>query len=55
MTNEKIYAHSLEGLPTERWQPLEAHLAAVAERAAAFAQPFGRMSRGLTPVYYRIG
>ena len=36
-----VYAHSLEGLPTERWQTLEAHLAAVAERAAAFAQPFG--------------
>ena len=41
MTNAKIYAHSLEGLPTERWQTLGAHLAAVAERAAAFAQPFG--------------
>ena len=36
-----VYAHSLEGLPTERWQTLVAHLAAVAERAAAFAQPFG--------------
>ncbi len=39
MANTRIYAHSLEGLPTERWQTLETHLAAVAERAAAFARP----------------
>ncbi len=35
------YAHSLEGEPVERWQPLEEHLHNVAEMAAEFARPFG--------------
>lgn len=37
----KYYAHSLEGLPPEQWQPLDEHLKAVAELAAEFAKPFG--------------
>jgi len=37
----KYYAHSLEGQPPEKWQPLEDHLKAVAEMAAEFAKPFG--------------
>jgi CRISPR-associated endonuclease/helicase Cas3 len=38
---EGVYAHSLEGEPVERWEPLSHHLAAVGARAAAFAAPFG--------------
>jgi CRISPR-associated endonuclease/helicase Cas3 len=34
-----LYAHSRDGSPDD-WQPLETHLHAVAERAAAFAAPF---------------
>ena len=37
----EYYAHSLEGEPPERWQPLEEHLKNVAELAAEFARPFG--------------
>jgi CRISPR-associated endonuclease/helicase Cas3 len=36
----KYYAHSLEGQPPEKWQPLEDHLKAVAEKAAEFASEF---------------
>jgi len=36
----KYYAHSKEGCPVAEWQPLEAHLLAVAEKAADFAAPF---------------
>ncbi len=35
------YAHSLEGQPKEKWQPLEDHLRNVAALAAEFAKPFG--------------
>jgi len=35
------YAHSLDGEPPEKWQPLEEHLKNVAELAAEFARPFG--------------
>ena len=35
------YAHSLDGEPPEKWQPLEEHLKNVAEMAAEFARPFG--------------
>ncbi len=55
MANTRIYAHSLEGLPTERWQTLGTHssflarpdetlrdhLANVAEMASSFASAFG--------------
>jgi len=37
----EYYAHSLEGRPTEEWQPLEEHLHNVAKLAAEFARPFG--------------
>ncbi len=37
----EFYAHTLEGAPPDRWQPLEVHLCAVAQRAAEFAQAFG--------------
>ncbi|HHB75452.1 MAG TPA: CRISPR-associated helicase Cas3' [Desulfobulbus sp.] len=37
----QYYAHSLEGEPPEKWQPLEEHLKNVAEKAADFARPFG--------------
>jgi len=35
------YAHSLEGQPPEKWQPLEEHLRNVAELASEFARHFG--------------
>jgi CRISPR-associated endonuclease/helicase Cas3 len=37
----KYYAHSLEGQPPEKWQPLEDHLLNVAQMAGEFAQSFG--------------
>lgn len=36
-----FYAHSIEGQPLTRWQPLDAHLAGVAARAERGAAPFG--------------
>jgi CRISPR-associated endonuclease/helicase Cas3 len=38
---KKYYAHSLEGEPPDKWQPLEEHLKNVAEMARAFADTFG--------------
>ncbi|MEQ8965220.1 MAG: CRISPR-associated endonuclease Cas3'' [Azospirillaceae bacterium] len=35
------FAHSLDGQPEHRWEPLDAHLQAVASRAAAFGAAFG--------------
>ena len=37
----EMYAHSVAGRPKDAWQTLDAHAAHVAERAAAFAHPFG--------------
>jgi len=37
----KYYAHSLEGQPPEKWQPLEEHLRHVAGLAGEFAGAFG--------------
>ncbi|MBI4727246.1 CRISPR-associated helicase Cas3' [candidate division TA06 bacterium] len=37
---KKVYAHSIDGQPPEKWQPLEDHLKQVAEKAAAFAEIF---------------
>jgi len=37
----EFFAHSLEGKPTDQWQPLEEHLNNVAELAARLARPFG--------------
>ena len=36
----EFYAHSLPGEPLEKWQPLQDHLLAVAEKARQFAEPF---------------
>jgi len=38
---KEFYAHSKSEDPPEKWQRLEEHLKAVAERAAGFAKPFG--------------
>ena len=35
------FAHSIPGRPEAEWEPLEHHLAAVGESAAAFAEVFG--------------
>jgi len=35
---ETFYAHSKDGKPTERWQPLEDHLTRVAKMARFFAE-----------------
>jgi len=37
----EYFAHSLEGQPKSKWQPLKEHLQNVAEMAAGFAEPFG--------------
>lgn len=39
-TMKKVYAHSKEGQPLGKWQLLDEHLKAVAERAAVFAKTF---------------
>jgi CRISPR-associated endonuclease/helicase Cas3 len=36
----KAHAHSLPGQPPEKWQPLDEHLQAVAEKAGEFAAAF---------------
>ena len=41
MKIDNFYAHSLEGFPPEKWQPLEEHLKNVAELSAKFAAEFG--------------
>ncbi len=43
---ESLYAHTRPGRPPEEWEPLAEHLAAVAERAAAFADLFGAGEMG---------
>lgn len=39
--SQTAFAHSRPGRPQDEWEPLADHLHAVAERAAAFATPFG--------------
>jgi len=36
-----FYAHSVKGKPTHEWQPLDEHLANVADLARKFAEEFG--------------
>ncbi len=36
-----MYAHSIQGHPTDMWEPLSEHLAAVSNRAGCFADVFG--------------
>lgn len=38
--NHPAYAHSLSGQPPDKWQPLEEHLKAVAEKAKEFSLSF---------------
>jgi hypothetical protein len=38
---ETLYAHTRRGCPVAEWEPLADHLAAVADRAAGFAEAFG--------------
>ena len=38
---QKYFAHSVEGRPTDEWQPLDEHLLNVAELARTFANEFG--------------
>ncbi len=38
---ELFYAHSKDGEPPVRWQPLEDHLKRVAEMARSFAEQVG--------------
>lgn len=50
------YAHSLEGQPPEKWQPLEVHLENVAQMAAEFASCFGAASWGyLVGLWHDLG
>lgn len=53
MDGDVVYAHSLPKQPLEKWQPLDAHGAAVAHAAEIFAQPFmsGAWSRFLGNVH----
>ncbi len=39
-SEKRYYAHSLEGQPKEKWQPLDVHLKNVAEMAGKFASAF---------------
>jgi CRISPR-associated endonuclease/helicase Cas3 len=41
MAASDVYAHSVDGQPSSEWEPLSDHLAAVGNRAAAFADAFG--------------
>ena len=38
---DPIYAHSLNDMPESEWEPLDKHLACVAQRAAEFTSKFG--------------
>jgi len=52
----KYFAHSIEGRPTNEWQPLEEHLRNVAELAAEFAKPFGGEEWGyLAGLWHDLG
>ncbi|MDL1978963.1 MAG: CRISPR-associated helicase Cas3' [Deltaproteobacteria bacterium] len=53
---KRYYAHSLEGEPPEKWQPLEEHLKNVAERARLFAESFGAGDWGyLSGLWHDLG
>lgn len=50
------YAHSLEGEPPEKWEPLEEHLNKVAGRAAEFCEAFGAAEWGrLAGLWHDLG
>ncbi len=46
MSEQKFYAHSLEGEPPTKWQELNEHLLNVARLAARFAEAFDSRSWG---------
>jgi CRISPR-associated endonuclease/helicase Cas3 len=51
-----VYAHSLIGRPEAEWEPLEEHLARVAELAALFASAFGAREWGrLAGLWHDLG
>jgi CRISPR-associated endonuclease/helicase Cas3 len=53
---DEYYAHSLEGKPSEDWQPLEVHLKNVAEMARTFADAFGAGEWGyLAGLWHDVG
>ncbi len=39
---QKYYAHSVDGRPPDKWQPLDEHLLNVAGLARTFAEEFGQ-------------
>lgn len=51
----KYYAHSKPGETAENWQPLEEHLANVAEMSAKFAELFSNLICVFTPILYDGG
>lgn len=48
MSETRTFAHSVQGLPLEQWEPLSHHLLAVAEKAAEFGRTFGCEEIGRT-------
>jgi len=53
---KKYYAHSLEGEPPEKWQPLEKHLKNVAEMARSFTESFSAGDWGyLAGLWHDLG
>jgi CRISPR-associated endonuclease/helicase Cas3 len=54
--NLDLYAHSLPGRPMAEWQPLQAHLEAVAELARGHAEAFGAGEWGyLAGLWHDLG
>ena len=54
--DKEYYAHSLEGKPPDKWQPLEDHLKNVAEMARDFAKPFdGEQWAYLAGLWHDLG
>ena len=51
-----IFAHSKESCPIAEWQPLDAHLAGVADKAASFAEGFSSAQlAGILGLLHDIG
>lgn len=51
--SELFYAHSKDGEPPDRWQPLDKHLTRVAEMARSFADEFGAGEWGYSVEQFR--
>ncbi|GMT48330.1 MAG: hypothetical protein IEMM0007_1896 [bacterium] len=53
---QKYYAHSVDGRPTDEWQPLDEHLKGTAELARQFAEEFGSGERAyLAGLWHDLG